>query len=550
MSYSLRDLPLPVKVVASVFLMAVGAGYSAAMLQLHVQDSKSGKPLPTPADVVLKFTGKKWCESAPPQPPCKFVCLVTAPRTAPFTGAGTMAPAFFEKSGDWNKARDGGRGREPTADELAQLHAEREGEQSITALWGEAAADVREQAYKDDKFTPAADKAPKAITAKFKNPDSTFKVKSIIDARCARCHAKDGADSKAEPYPLENYAQISKYLSAPSNGAQEGAGWYRVQEPMGIEKLTQSTHAHLLSFAMLFSLTGLIFAFSSYPASVRCLLGPAVVIAVFVDVALWWLARTCDQWGPYFAYGIIGTGGAAGTALAFQIVLSLFNMYGIKGKIVIAFLLLAGGGGGTFVFLNNIVPALAKPESPKAEETPKDKPKAEEPPKKDKKIDPVEVVLKPLSEAERLMGFPKDANGKPLAWDQMPFNAADDGGMVPAFFKQEKVFKHRMNDEAIPQAEKDKLFADRDGERKALVAWMRMTDPARKSAYEADKFDLPADLAGKPISPEYLKDGKVLIKTIINDRCVTCHMEGAKRGDTPLDTYAGLLEQLKPLPPK
>jgi hypothetical protein len=536
--------------------MTVGAGYSAAMLQLHVQDSKSGKPLPTPADVVLKFTGKKWCDSAPPPPPCKFVCLVIAPRTEKFTGNGTMAPAFFEKSGDWNKARDGGRGREPNATELAQLMAEREGEQSVTALWGEAAPAEREKAYQDDTFTLAAEKAPKAITAKFKNADGSFKVKSIIDTRCARCHKKEGDDSKAEQYLLANYAQIAKYLNAPEAGSDKGAGWYRVQEPMGIEKLTQSTHAHLLSFAVLFSLTGLIFAFSSYPSSVRCLLGPLVVIAVFADVALWWLARTCDQWGPWFAYGIIGTGGAAGLGLTFQIILSLFNMYGVKGKFVVALLLLAGGGLGSFVFMNNIVPAITKPESIKAEEPPKDQVK-EKPkdtanagngqvnPKVDQKVDPPKVP----SEAERLLGFPKDLNGKPLAWDELPFNAADDGGMTPAFFKQEKVFRNRMNDAGIPQAEKDKLFAERDGERKALVAWIRMADTARKSAYDADKFDLPAELTGKPFTAEYLKDGKVRIKSIIDNRCVTCHIAGAKRDDTPFDTYDGLLKQINPPPP-
>ena len=191
MSFSLRDLPLPVKVVATVFLMAVGLGYTSALVQLHLQDSKSGKPMPTVADVVLKFTGKKWCDSAPPPPPCKFVCLVIAPRTEKFTGNGTMAPAFFEKSGDWNKARDSGRGREPNATELAQLTAEREGEQSVTALWGEATPAEREKAYQEDKFTLAAEKAPKEITAKFKNGDGSFKVKSIIDTRCARCHKKE-----------------------------------------------------------------------------------------------------------------------------------------------------------------------------------------------------------------------------------------------------------------------------------------------------------------------------------------------------------------------
>src|SRR5215207_2717604 len=72
MSYSLRDLPLPVKVVASVFLMAVGVGYTSAMVQLHMQDAKSGKPMPTMEDVILKYTGKKKFtnQSEMPRPAC------------------------------------------------------------------------------------------------------------------------------------------------------------------------------------------------------------------------------------------------------------------------------------------------------------------------------------------------------------------------------------------------------------------------------------------------------------------------------------------------
>ena len=42
---------------------------------------------------------------------------------------------------------------------------------------------------------------------------------------------------------------------------------------------------------MLFSLTGLVFAFTNYPVTLRCVLGPLVVLAVFADVSLWWLAR-------------------------------------------------------------------------------------------------------------------------------------------------------------------------------------------------------------------------------------------------------------------
>jgi cytochrome c553 len=512
--------------------------------------------MPTPADVVLKFTGKKWCDSPPPAPPSKFVALVTAPRTATFSGSGTMAPAFFEKSSDWNRARDT-RAREAGPADLQQVQAEREGEQTVAALWGEAAAAVRQKAYEEDKFALEADKAPKAITPRFKNADGTFKVKALIEARCARCHKKDGDDSKAESFPLESYAHIEKYLAAPiSESSKEGGGWYRVQEPIGIEKLTQSTHAHLLSFAVLFSLTGLIFAFSSYPSSFRCLLGPAVVIAVFADVALWWLARTCDQWGPYFAWAIIFAGGVTGTALALQIVLSLFNMYGAKGKVVVALLLLLLGGAGTLLFFKNIAPALTKPELSKSETL--------APVVKDgvggtgntgggnggnggNQPDPPKGSP---SEAERLLGVPKDPNGKDLPWDQWPFNAADDGGMATAFCKGEPKFKSKMNDENVPQAEKDKLLAERNGERQALLAWIRTADPARKAAYDTDKFALPPDLVGKPITADYSKDGKqVLVRTLINDRCVRCHQPGAKREDSPFETYEGMLKYITPPPP-
>jgi len=45
-------------------------------------------------------------------------------------------------------------------------------------------------------------------------------------------------------------------------------------------------------------------------------------------------------------------------------------------------------------------------------------------------------------------------------------------------------------------------------------------------------------LAGKPITPEYVKDGKVLVKTIIADRCVRCHDSGSKAEEFPLTSYA------------
>src|SRR5438128_5081217 len=108
--FVLRDLPLPAKVVVTCFLLAVGLGYTAAMVQLHFRDSKSGEPMPTMDDVVLKFTGKKWFKTANelPKPTSTFVKLITAPEEGPaFNGAGTMAPAFFNKDPDFSRASRG-----------------------------------------------------------------------------------------------------------------------------------------------------------------------------------------------------------------------------------------------------------------------------------------------------------------------------------------------------------------------------------------------------------------------------------------------------------
>ena len=88
---SLTGAPLPAKLVVSCFLLAVGGGYTAAMIQLHVQDSKSGKPMPDMHDVVLKYTGKKWFTEEPPAPESTLVCLITADENLPFSGTGTMA---------------------------------------------------------------------------------------------------------------------------------------------------------------------------------------------------------------------------------------------------------------------------------------------------------------------------------------------------------------------------------------------------------------------------------------------------------------------------
>jgi hypothetical protein len=560
-SFSLRDLPLPAKLVITCFLLAVGGGYTSAMVQLHFQDSKSGEPMPTVHDVVLKFTGKKWFETNPPKPVSKLETLILADEGLTFSGNGTMSPAFFSRDGgSFNRACGA------SESERKRVRAERESERNALALWANAPSEIREQAYRDDHFDPEPTNKPSTITPEFKCTGDAIKVKSIIDTRCVRCHSKDGVDSKASPYPLETYGQISKYLVVqPTVTVKEGGDWVKVEEPIGLEKLTQSTHAHLLSFAMLFSLTGLVVAFSSYPMVVRCVLGSWVVLAVVADVSLWWLARLCPEWGPYFAMGVIGTGGAAGAGLAAQIVLSLWNMYGMKGRVVLAFLFLLGGACGWLVYLNQIQPGLDKKQNMlNAKANPEKKPEEAKPGtetqanKIHEKNDPPvtakkDAVIAPvgISPMEKVFRFPvKDASGKELPLLQIPFikvgdSTIPDGGMVRAFFDKDGGEFSKALKKNDMQAQ-EKLRPERFGEMEALVAWTRLADTERRKSYEADAFSLPSTLAGKPFTDDYLAAGKVKVKTLINDRCVRCHSAGADAEKYPFESYDQILQELVP----
>ncbi|MBA4190471.1 MAG: hypothetical protein C0467_20990 [Planctomycetaceae bacterium] len=550
--FTLRDLPFPAKLVITCFLLSVGLGYTTAMVQLHFQDSKSGEPMPTMHDVVLKFTGKKYYDTEPPKPVSKFAQLIIA-SSGTFGSNGTMLPAFFEKDPAFNKALRGG--ADPT-----KLRGEREGERDALVLWTNAPTDERKKAFESDSFN-VADKMPKAITEKFKNGD-TVKVKSIIEARCVVCHGKG---QPQESFPLETYAQIDKYLGVPPTAPfPPGGGWVKIEEPISLEKLTQSTHAHLLSFAVLFSLTGLVFAFTSYPVVVRCLISPLVLLAIVTDVSFWWLARLSEGYGVYFSMGIMGTGGLAGLGLGAQITLGVWNMYGPKGKVVIALLFLIGGAGGGLVMKNIIMPGLEakkeeaaakrraetekKPEDKKEpEKKPDDKKDPEKKPedKKGTDIPPPKAVG--VSAMDVVLQFPlKDDSGKELAVLALPFDKGTKKNMVRAFFDKDGAdYGKTMKDATVSDDDKKKLTDERLSELAATTAWLKLPDAERKKTYSADAFDLPATLAKKPFTEDYIKNGKVLIKAILTDRCIRCHADEEK---TMFKDYESMRPYLEPKP--
>ncbi len=300
----LRELPLAARLVLAAFLVTVGLGYGSALVQLHFQHASPGNALPSLDDVVRKFHGD-------PNPAARVSTLQRLIETpghedVPFSGTGSMARAFTTKSSDFSSATR----RRPRA----EVEREREGER--LALLAFVKDGLNRQVYEADAMPRPASLADHPITEEFLNADGTVKIRTLFAERCVRCHQPDGDDAQGAKYPLQSFEQIEQYARVESN---PGA--------MSLPALAQTTHAHLLSFALLWTATGLVIAFSSYPAWLRVTLAPLVLIAQVVDIACWWLARLPGDTGVTFAKTIMVTGGIVGIGLALQIGLGLIDLF-------------------------------------------------------------------------------------------------------------------------------------------------------------------------------------------------------------------------------
>jgi hypothetical protein len=92
------------------------------------------------------------------------------------------------------------------------------------------------------------------------------------------------------------------------------------------------------------------------------------------------------------------------------------------------------------------------------------------------------------------------------------------------------------------------LRAERDGERLALLAWVEAG--ASKEDYQNNRFELPEQLAKRPITQKFAQEpGVVKIKEIIDLRCARCHApdgEDPKAANFPLNDYQKLLPFVTP----
>lgn len=382
--YTLRDLPLPAKLVVSTFLISVGLGYLWAMAQIHFKHATQGNPMPSMADLVTRFSGVPWpLEPRPEGWPKRKTESESNVDVAAFKQPGIKIKSIIDnrcvrchgKGGDksevpldnYNEIKkfaipNASRTRD---NKPSKMHEVLNGKRDA---WEDNMVGAFFQESQDWKLlSPEQRKAEEP-----RRESERLALLAWVDAKAPQeAYERNG-------FPLPPTVKIEQVAPsllvdldpnaqpiAPANktdsGPKEKTAFDRWDEAharqLNIEHLTQSTHAHLLTFAMLWALTGLTFAFTHYSGCIRCVLSPLVLVAQVADVACWWLARL-DGVGPYFALAIMGTGGVVGLGLGAQITLSLWSMYAKKGKFVIVLLFLAGAALFGLTYVKVIAPQL------------------------------------------------------------------------------------------------------------------------------------------------------------------------------------------------
>jgi hypothetical protein len=365
---TLRELPLAARLTLALFLISVGIGYVSALVQLHFQHATKGEPLPSPDDAVRVFHGE-----VGDKPKSKIEQLLPEDyQGKPFNGQGQMTAAFFGQSDDFKSAvkarakqlakKSGAKPDEQAIKDAAEqeVRFEHDTERQIVLAWIQGGANENE--YNEDQFLLPKSLADRAVKKDYLVEEDgkiaeprLAKIKSILQDRCVRCHQPGGDDPKAAEFQLMNYKQLKHYVVVQTSSA------------MSLTKLAQTTHVHLLGFSMLYGLTGLILAFSSYPRLLRIVLCPLPLLVQIVDISFWWLGRLPEPEGPLFARGVVYTGAIVAIGLLLHIVLGLFNLFRVKGWLILLLLFAATGYVGYVAKERYIDPFIAKEKATNSE---------------------------------------------------------------------------------------------------------------------------------------------------------------------------------------
>ena len=218
------------------------------------------------------------------------------------SGGGTMRPAFTNESTGWDKLM-----KEVTADELAKLIAEREGERLALLDWIRSGAS--REAYETDEHVvsnPAAVTAISPLYLLAAHQPTAVRIRSLINDRCATCHSENGRHDTARFIPLDTYDSVQPRT--------QPEAVHKPQKPW--------LFASLLGLLPLGLLASVVFWRTSHPRHVRRIMIIVPSIALGMALAVWF----SGQAGSYSTHALLGLAAFAAIGIFVQIGVSLSEL--------------------------------------------------------------------------------------------------------------------------------------------------------------------------------------------------------------------------------
>ncbi|NOU00891.1 MAG: hypothetical protein HOO95_04875 [Gallionella sp.] len=134
-------------------------------------------------------------------------------------------------------------------------------------------------------------------------------IHPILEKTCLNCHNKATSPNLPDFTTYAGLHEVSQ-----------------VDTGMSIASLLKLSHIHLLGISMLLFVIGFIFIQSEINVHFKRFLVVSPMVAVFVDVASWFLTK----WDDHYAIVVIVAGGILGFSMALQILISLYQIWFLK----------------------------------------------------------------------------------------------------------------------------------------------------------------------------------------------------------------------------
>ncbi len=145
------------------------------------------------------------------------------------------------------------------------------------------------------------------------SPEAEFhnRITPILERHCIACHGEQSGMNLAGLFKPDEIKELT-----------------RVDTGKSIGELARVSHIHLFGVGMLLYLIGRIFILCEMPIMLKRIIVVTPFAAIALDIGSWWLTH----WQPLFAYTVVFAGAVTGASIAFQILMSLYQMWFYKSS--------------------------------------------------------------------------------------------------------------------------------------------------------------------------------------------------------------------------